>query len=246
MLRRKYSRDTSKAWLWNAYGTDKPSRYLYERIAAQTFRKSLACMNAFEDIYYLDFVIDLLKKELKYSALLEINRDNDKYRFVYPFSSMNAKLIGYQSEGKQLLDLSKDHVISAPWKLPRYKEMLQKLKIHRFEQRENQGVDYYAYLDIACVYRNMHSIGVANYLGEGFVEADYYDATKIFPFVNVEGIDIVYNQEAVLRRLREENIDLTLEMKKELNRRIEGVDYRLALLYELCQKKYFLEQAQNA
>lgn len=220
-------------------------RILYESYAYRTFISRFVLADAFHDVYYLDFMIDLLRKEVKYSALLEINRDNDSNRYVLPISRMCAKLLGYQSDRKCNVDLRKDDVISAPWVASRYKNALQTFKTEKFKYRENNhGVDYYEYLDIACVYNGKHSIGVASYLGEGTVEANYYDTTKVFPYIETDGYAFYYNREAIMERLADENISMTQEMEEEL-RRSYRVDYRLALLYQFCRQKYFLEQGQE-
>ena len=219
-------------------------RLLYEADAYRTFFHRLGMTNAFQDVYYLDFMIDLLRKEVKYSALLEINRDNDSNRYVLPISRMCAELLGYQSNGSHKVDLSKDNVISAPWVVSRYKKALRTFKAEKFKYQEsNHAVDYYEYLDIACVYNGKHSMGVASYLGEGIIEANYYDTTKVFPYIETDGYAFYYNRKAITERLADADIAITQKMEDELRRRYR-VDYRLALLYQLCRQKYFLEQGQ--
>lgn len=226
-------------------GNWETERFFYETDAYSAFFKRLGLGGSFHDVYYLDFMIDLLRKEVKYSALLEINRGNDSNRYVLPISKMCAELLGYQSDGLRKVDLSKDIVISAPWVESRYKKALRTFKTEKFEyQGNNHGVDYYEYLDIACVYNGKHSIGVASYLGEGIVHANYYDTTKVFPYIETNGYAFYYNRKAIMDRLADESIAMTQKMKDELQRSYRA-DYRLALLYQLCRQKYFLERGQE-
>jgi len=202
-------------------------------------------VRGFEDAYYLSFMIDLLIKEVKYSSLLEINRANAKDKFIYPFHMFSSELLGYRPERKKIeIDFDKHNLISQPWKHRRYKDILKKLMASEFRYDEqNHEAYYYDYLNIACAYNGSHSLGVGTYLGKGKIIADYYDTTKIFPYIDVnEDLSFSFNKKNVLKRLEESPVNMPKEdIEKALKLRVYGTDYRLLLIYKLSQRKYFLK-----
>lgn len=218
------------------------TRYEYEKEAYVAFWQNMRGIQK-DELYYLDFMIDVLRKELKYSSLLEINRGNTAERFVYPFYKMNDVMLGYRSEKDCCIDLDANSLISSPWNHNRYKNILKWLKTHNFQyDKQNHRAYYYDYINIACAYNGFHSLGVGTYLGKGKIEAKYFDTRKIFPYVEAnDDLSFSYNKENILKHLEERNIPLNCKFEQELNRRIYGTDYRLILLYKLCQKKYALE-----
>lgn len=223
-----------------------PMRYLYEESAYEVFMKNMKSnILSLDDLYYFDFMIDLLIKEVKYSSLLEINRDNPMGRFIYPFHRMNSTLTGYVREGTLQVDLSDNNLISSPWNHNRYKGIRNWLSTHDFQyDKQNHRAYYYDYINITCAYNGYHSLGVGTYLGNGTIEAHYFDTTKIFPYVEAnDDLSFSYNKKNVLERLGKEGIETDARMEQELNRRFYGTDYRLILLYKLCQQKYFMEKS---
>ena len=79
-------------------------------------------------------------------------------------------------------------------------------------------------------------------MGKGTIEARYFDTTRIFPYVEANSdLSFTYNKERVLQRMEKENITLNYALERELQRRFYGTDYRLLLLYKLCQQKYFMD-----
>lgn len=222
---------------------EQERRYAYEKDAYRTF---LSCMSdkQTEDLDYLDFVIDLLRKEVKYSSLLEINRGNSEDRFIYPFHRMYDVLIHSAPEKPCHVDLSENNLISAPWNEKRYKGILRWLSSHEFQyQKNNHRAYYYEYINIACAYNGLHSLGVGSYFGKGTIEAVSFDTTKIFPYVDTNcDLSFSYNKENILRHMEEEQIPMNGYIEQELSKRFYGTDYRLILLYQLCQQKYFMEQ----
>lgn len=97
----------------------KERRYVYEKDAYAAFLHSVGGIGV-EDAYYLDFMIDLLRKEIKYSSLLEINRGGHMFRYLYPFQRMDPVLIGYKSSETCQIDLEKKQSNQFPmesWKV---------------------------------------------------------------------------------------------------------------------------------
>ncbi len=218
-------------------------RYEYEKDAYRLFLNRMSDRKP-KDLCYLDFMIDLLRKEVKYSSLLEINRGNTKDRFLYPFHRMCDKLIGAKYTKDFQIDLKENNLISAPWDESRYKGMLKWISKQGFQyQRSNHMAYYYEYINIACAYNGVHSLGVGTYFGNGTIKAKSFDTTKIFPYVEANcDLSFSYNEENVLRRMEEKKITMDGYIEQELSRRFYGTDYRLILLYKLCQEKYFMER----
>ena len=216
------------------------NRYVYEVSQYRSFLSHISRMlYRTYDLEYLSFYIDLLIKEVKYSALLEIQRGNSIDRFIYPFAKFNAVLLDYKRPDVVVeVDLLKNNMISAPWKHERYRDDLRKIKKSRFryDSRDHRAI-YFDYLNMTCAYNGTHSLGIGTYLGEGKVEAEYYDTTCIFPFLDVNpDLSFSYNMKHVKKG---ENLNA---WKKELQTRIYGTDYRMLLIYELSKKKYNMEQ----
>ena len=82
---------------------EQERRYAYEKDAYWTF---LSCMSdkQTEDLDYLDFVIDLLRKEVKYSSLLETSRRNSKgtdYRLLLLYQLCRQKYFMEQQKTRE-------------------------------------------------------------------------------------------------------------------------------------------------
>ena len=224
----------------------KERRYVYEKDAYAAFLHSISGIGV-EDAYYLDFMIDLLRKEIKYSSLLEINRGGHMFRYLYPFQRMDPVLIRYKSSETCQIDLEKNNLISSPWNHGRYKSILKRLSTHAFQyDKQNHRADYYDYINVTCAYNGLHSLGVGSYLGKGTIEARYFDTTRIFPYVETNSdLSFTYNKARILQRMEKENISLDYSLERELQRRFYGTDYRLLLLYKLCQQKYFMDTGEG-
>lgn len=230
------------------YADIDEERYEYERQSyrAFIFAAQNDILNADEE--YIDLYIDLLAQEIKYSSLLEITRDNAQNRFIFPFHKMDPRLTGYkQGKEKIEIDIGKDHLISQPWKHSSYKKMLKEIKEKGFiSYPDNHRAIYYNGLDVTCAYNGFHSLAIATYMGKGKVLADYYDVEKIFDYVDVnDDLSFSYNKENILKRQNngyhggnnygELQND---ELQRELDKRFYGTDYRLLLIYYLCQEKF--------
>ena len=223
-------------------------RYEYEKQSyrAFVFTAQNDILNAEEE--YIDLYIDLLVQEMKYSSLLEITRDNEKNRFVFPFHKMDPRLTGYKQGKKKIeIDAGKDYLISQPWKHSSYRSMLKTIKENGFiSYPDNHRAIYYNGLGITCAYNGFHSLAIAAYTGKGKVLADYYDVEQIFDYINVnDDLSFSYNKENILKKQNngyhggnhygELQND---ELKQELDKRFYGTDYRLLLIYYLCQGKF--------
>lgn len=193
------------------------------------------------DSEYYDFYLTLLKKELRYSSLLEINRGNAANRFIYPFHKMVPELIGYRRPKEKIeIDIRDNNLLSQPWNHRRYSNLLHYLKTRDFKYDSlNHYAIYYDGLDVTSVYNGFHSLGVGMYLGEGKIEAEYYDVRKIFKYVNAnEDLSFSYDKEKIIERLEKEGTKIPYTSVANLDDRFYGTDYRLMLIYELSKRKY--------
>lgn len=223
MLKRKYTKE------------QKEYRLFMEKVRQHVFSENR--------IEYLAFFIDLLIKELKFSCLLEINRQGCREKFILPFSEFDLSFLNLPDREIEV-DIQKNNLISVPWKHDRYESILKKLKTQPFEyDPKNHMARYYDYLNLTCAYNGLHSLGAGSYLSEGTIIADYVDTTKIFPFINVDNdLALTYNQQNVREYFRRNNISMPLSLEKKLDKRVYGTDYRLLLVYELSKRKYQLER----
>ena len=213
-------------------------RYEYEKTEYMNFLNSIN-MQHITDPEYLEFTIDLLRKELRYSSALEINRGNSIERFIYPFDKMEPVLLGYKSLREEIeVDIRKNNLISAPWNHRRYSDILHRMRREPFKyDKKNHNAIYYDGLNITCVYNGLHSLAVGVYLGSGTIKATYYDVRNIFEFVDANtDLSFTYNEEAVFNNLK--NGERPSWIYEELGKRFYGTDYRLILIYELCRRLY--------
>ena len=196
-----------------------------------------------KDDEYLDFVIDLLRKEVKYASYLELYRGRERFRYILPFHRMNSEMIGYECSDsvKVNLDLAKTTVLSEPWKHDNYRSLYSKIKKEKkFYPEKNHSAYYYEYLDIACMENGYHSGAIGGYFEKGILPAIKFDTKKIFMYVEVkDDLSIVYNRENIINRCEKEKIDLPERFNECIQYRYKGTDYRLLLIYKLSQLKYF-------
>lgn len=216
-------------------------RYEWEKREYRTFLRRIDGAITEENVDELSFYIELLKKEVKYSAMLELYRGNSKERFMYPFHKFNDVLLNYHDPRRKAeVDLSQKCLISAPWKRSRYIHMLSHLQKEKFPyDPSNHMAIYYDTLDLACAYNGLHSLAISSYQEEGTMQASYYDTEQIFPYLTVENdLAFVYDTQKVRESLKKRKIDI-LPWEQELNVRVYGTDYRLLLIYTLEQNEIF-------
>lgn len=208
--------------------------------------KQMSIDDEMNDTQYLEFICKILRKEIKYAAMLEIYRGNINRRFTYPFSSIRRAFTGYCPSDKNRIkiELGKEDVITAPWKESSYVRCSRKLTKEniRYEETKYQAT-FYEGLDLTIAGYGFHSIAVGIILEQGRINAEKFDVTKIFPYVDVyPDLSFRYNEKTILKRLAEQEHHLSNEDVKLLSTRFYGTDYRLILLYQLCQRKFFIEQ----
>lgn len=222
--------------------TDR-KRYKYEVAEYAEFLQNIEMNVSESDTGYYEFYIDLLRKEVKYSSLLEINRGKSHSRYIYPFHKMNRQLLDYvRSSDKVEIDIQENNLISESWNHGRYSRILHHIKNSDFKyDKSNHMAIYYDGLNITCAYNGYHSLGVGAYLGNGKIEAEYYDVKRLFEYVNAnEDLSFSYNKQKILERY---NNQLPEELKSKLDERFYGTDYKLMLIYELCKRKFLYIKA---
>lgn len=222
-------------------------RYKYEISEYRMFLHNMRKNVTLSDVEYYDFFIDLLRKEIRYSSLLEINRGNSQYRYMYPFHKMNPLFLNYEgSEEKIKIDIRYNNLISSPWRHDRYKRILNRLKDVNFKyDAYNHMAIYYDGLNITSAYNGYHSLGAAVYLGGGVIEAEYYDVRKIFDVVDTnDDLSFSYDKEKAIENLRSCGQTISPYLEERLEDRFYGADYRLILIYKLCKMKFLSEYDQ--
>lgn len=194
------------------------------------------------DNEYLDFVIDLLRKEVKHASYLELYRGRERFRYLFPFHRMDSEMIGYQYNDNTTvdLDLAKTVIISEPWKHDNYRSLYSKMKKEKeFYPEENHEAFYYEYLDVACMWNGYHSRAIGGYFGKGILPAIKYDTRKIFDYVDVkDDLTVVYNAKNIVNRCQEEKVNLPERYDECVEDKYKGTDYRLLLIYKLSKLKY--------
>lgn len=222
-------------------------RYWNEVNEYRTFLYHVECVIHDERaLEYLEYFIDLLRKEIKYSSLLEINRGKERDRFMYPFRKFDLDFLGISIQGSKI-DIERNNLISSPWNHGRYFGILHWLKAHKFRYDPlNHMAEYYDYINITSAINGFHSLGVGAYMGKGCIKAFYCDTTKLFPYLEAnEDLSFSYNKSNVIEFLKKQNKTVPDYFLKRLDRKIYGTDYRLLLVYKLCQKKFYLEHNSN-
>lgn len=220
-------------------------RYQYEKEEYITFLRNMEReVDLKKRPAYYDFYIDLLRKEVRYSSLLEINRGKIPDRFIYPFHRMSDVLLGYiRTEELVDVDIRENNLVSEPWNHDRYERILKRLRHTPFRyDKLNHMAIYYDGLNITCAYNGYHSLGTAVYLGGGIITAEYYDVTKIFDFVDSnDDLSFTYNYTKIIASLTERGIDIPVWFDREAKKRFYGTDYRMMLIYELSKRRWLCQ-----
>lgn len=108
---------------------------------------------------------------------------------------------------------TKEDVITAPWKESSYVRCSRKLTKEniRCEETKYQAT-FYEGLDLTIAGYGFHSIAVGIILEQGRINAEKFDVTKIFPYVDVyPDLSFRYNEKNILKRLAEQEHHLSNE-----------------------------------
>lgn len=194
------------------------------------------------DDEYLNFILDLLREEVRYCSYLELFRGREQYRYLYPFMKMDSELLGYSYsvEKKIDIDLSITPIVSEPWDKERHSRIFRKMVADKefvYEPNNHKAI-YFEYLDIACMCNGYHSTSIGGYLKKGSITANVYETPSIFDSVIVnDDLSISYDADNISKRFAEKNEPVPENFDEKMRCRYIGVDYRLLLIYELSKMK---------
>lgn len=191
---------------------------------------------------YFDFYLNLLSKELRYSSLLEVNRYHTKNRYLYPFHCMDDRLLfGKEQKYEEVeIDIRENNLISEPWNHTRYADILYAIQKNGFKyQITNHMAYYYDGLNITCAYNGLHSLGAGVYWGNGKIKAQRINVTSLFEVVDAyNDLSFGYNEKNIRKKFEDKGMIIPAKLKKSLEDRFYGTDYRLILIYELSKRRY--------
>lgn len=182
-----------------------------------------------EKITMLDYIIDILKVDICSSGIIEpfIVQPSSPYKtpfpiYIYDESENRIEIFC----GKQEIILEDTDIYVRPWNVKRQLESILNLKDKNFVYNENNHWSYY-YNDInlCYVFNGNHSVNAGRYLKKGKIISECCDITMLYPHCYTDGI-YWYNSHT--------------------NNIISGVDdFRLATIYELAKKRYFIRNNIN-
>lgn len=180
-------------------------------------------------IVFLDFVLEVIKNDLKYDLLAHIfyNKEHFKDKFKYPlplsFWDEEGKEKPISELGVTKIDLGKDFVLVQPWNRKRlYNKIISMNKNKFVYDKLNHFGYHYPYLNLTTIYNGTHSISSGIIYKKGTIEVNAVDITETFPHIYTDG-RYWYN---VHNKEKKGNV----------------TDFRLAIIYEVAKMKYGLEK----
>ena len=196
-----------------------------------------------EKIRLLDFVMDMIREDLKSSLLTAIlykpkepnnDEENEDFgielpRYLFPNIYQDEKgnkiqLIDEEKEKTRIIDLSKTCIWTIPWKQDRLKGAVTHLFKRDFHNDPtNHHAYYYEDLDVCYVFNGRHSATAGAYYKTGEIKAWDIDIRQLYEHIYSDGV-YWYNSHT----------------KKACSGLI--YDFRIAILYELAKLKYKVGQ----
>lgn len=180
-------------------------------------------------IVFLDFVLEVIKNDLKYDLLAHIfyNKEHFKEKFRSPLPLFFWDEEGNEKSVSELgvveIDLAKDSVLVQPWDRKSLYSKIISIKYNNFIYKKlNHYGYYYPYLDLCTIYNGTHSISSGIIYKKGIIEVTAVDITEAFPHIYTDG-RYWYNAHN-----KEKKGNVT--------------DFRLAIIYEVAKIKHGLEK----
>lgn len=181
-----------------------------------------------EKIIILDFMVNVIKEDLKAELLSYIFYSDDHFSrdLRYPFPLFYCDEHGNERslpQGEMVeVDLVKDTVLVMPWHHDRLRIQIKNIFSNDFVyEPSNHKAYYFPYIGLCYVYNGKHSVSCGIVHKKGAIRAETYDITKLFPHINTDGKHW-YNCH-------------NGERKGEL------ADFRLGIIYELARMKHEIE-----
>jgi len=214
---------------------DKIERACEFKYALEFAHQALKAENTKEDkLLILDFMIDVIKEDLKYDFLTDIFYREEYFEkgvripppFPYSYYDESGRRISIFEKkiGTKKVDLAKECVLVFPWHRERMRESIKNIGSNEFIYDK---YNHYAYcfspVGICFVYNGMHSTAAGIGFKKGYIEAPEYDVTGLFEHVNTDGL-YWYNSN--------NNSKLIDEL----------LDFRIGIIFELSKLKYQIER----
>ena len=183
-----------------------------------------------DKIVILDFILNLIKEDLKTALLTSIFYNEESVTIDLPFP-----LVYENESGEQItlefdktltreISLAQDCVLVVAWVKEGLIEQIKNIFNNGFGfEEKNHSAYYYPYIEICYVYNGTHSITSGIGHKKGVIKAEIREITPLFQHVYTDG-RYWYNQH-------------TKEKFKEL------WDFRIGVIFEVAKIKYLLENA---
>ena len=183
-----------------------------------------------DKIIILDFISNLIKKDMQYDILTTI-----LYNKKHSISSIEMPLpLSYADEyynecsiinGEELykdVDLSKDTVLVLPWNRNRFRDNIKNICDVEFKyQYDNHYAYYFTDIDLCCVYNGTHSISAGIGYRKGSIKAKIANTSRLYNHVSTNGTSWI-------------NVHTDTEL-------CEVSDFRTAILYQIAKEKVSLK-----
>ena len=181
-----------------------------------------------DKIVILDFMIDVIKKDLKTDLLSCIFYSQEHFtrHFRYPFPLFYCDEQGNEQdlpvEGAIQINLAQDDILVMPWHRERLCGQIKNIFSNNFVyDRSNHKAYYFSFIDLCYVYNGNHSVSSGIVFKKGTIEAKKVDLTKLFPHIHTDGKHW-YNTHSG-------------------NKIGALADFRLGIIYEIAKIKYTVE-----
>ncbi|ABY93721.1 MULTISPECIES: DUF6710 family protein [Thermoanaerobacter] len=186
-----------------------------------------------DKILILDFMLDVIREDLKYDFLTAIFYREEYFEkgvripLPFPYSyydETGTKRSIYENVvGIKKVYLAEECILVFPWHRGRIRESIKNIGKNEFQYDEfNHKAFYFSPVNICFVYNGMHSTAAGIGFKKGYIKANNYDVTKLFPHVHTDGL-YWYNSHN--------------------NQKLEELfDFRIGVIYEISKIKHYIEK----
>ena len=183
-----------------------------------------------DKVIILDFISNLIKKDMQYSILTTIlyNKEHSILSIEIPIplyyvdEHYNQCSIINEKKIYKDVDLSKDTVLVLPWNRNRLRDNIKNIRDVEFKYQYNNHYAYYfTDIDLCCVYNGIHSTTAGIGYSKGSIEAEIANTSKLYNHVSTNGISWI-----------------NVHTDKEL---CEVSDFRTAILFQIAKEKVNLK-----
>lgn len=188
-----------------------------------------------EKLTIIDFVMRLVKNDLKYDALSKIIYNGMHKGYLPPYiiptyyvNNVGEKVNVLENNRKKEcvdISLSSESVIVMPWKDNSFVSSILRFKTESFVMdKNNHYAYYYPEIDVCHIAGGLHSAGACTVYKKGTIKAQVVHINKLFDNVSTNGSYWLHPKtKEVYRHLTGEKLKVS--------------DFRIAVLYELARMK---------